>query len=211
MNVFSRHMEVELQVIDQGEGNPVVLAHGFPELAYSWRHQVSGLAEAGYRVIAPDMRGYGRSAAPEDVEAYDVIELCSDLVRVLDDRGLEKAAIVGHDWGANVAWHFALMHPERTACVAGLSVPLVPRSPAPPLPIMREHLGEDFYIVWFQQPGVAEQALERDVRRTLATTRVWNPEWAADETEDPPTPPHMTDAKLQVYVDAYERSGFRGG
>jgi len=204
-------MEVELQVIDQGEGNPVVLAHGFPELAYSWRHQVSGLAEAGYRVIAPDMRGYGRSAAPEDVEAYDVIELCSDLVRVLDDRGLEKAAIVGHDWGANVAWHFALMHPERTACVAGLSVPLVPRSPAPPLPIMREHLGEDFYIVWFQEPGVAEAALERDVRRTLTTTRVWGADWAAQTDDDPPRPAWLSEADLQVYVDAFTQTGFRGG
>src|SRR3954453_20737631 len=211
MNVFSRHMEVELQVIDQGVGNPVVLAHGFPELAYSWRHQVSGLAEAGYRVIAPDMRGYGRSAAPEDVEAYDVRELCADLVRGLDERGLEKAAIVGHDWGANVAWHFALMHPERTTCVAGLSVPLVPRSPAPPLPIMREHLGEDFYIVWFQQPGVADAALAKDVRRTLLTPEVWTAEWAAAEDDRPRVPPFMTEDDVAVYVSEFERTGFTGG
>src|SRR3954464_6792132 len=169
MNVFWPPVEVDLHVIDEGEGNPVVFVHGFPELAYSWRHQIAALANAGYRVIAPDMRGYGRSDAPDDVDAYDVVELCGDLARLLDERGLDKAAIVGHDWGANVAWHFALLHPERTVCVAGISVPLVPRAPAPPIGIMREHLGEDFYMVWFQEPGVAEEALERDVQRTLLT------------------------------------------
>ena len=187
-----------------------MLAHGFPELAYSWRHQISVLANAGYRVLAPDMRGYGKSGAPDEVEAYDVIELCGDLARVLDNRGLEKAAIVGHDWGANVAWHFALIHPERTACVAGLSVPLVPRAPAAPLPIMRKHLGEDFYIVWFQEPGVAEQALGRDVRRTLLTPAVWTEEWAAKD-EDPRVPPFMTEEDVALYVGEFERTGFRGG
>ena len=105
---------------------------------------------------------------------------------------LDSAAIVGHDWGANVAWHFALIHPERTACVAGISVPLVPRAPAPPLPIMREHLGEDFYIVWFQEPGVAEEALARDVRRTLLTRRCGPPR-GRREDEDPRVPPFMTE------------------
>ena len=203
-------MEADLHVVEQGDGNPVVLAHGFPELAYSWRHQIAALADAGYRVIAPDMRGFGKSEAPESIEAYDVVELCGDLVRLLDERGLEKAAIVGHDWGANVAWHFALFHPERTACVAGLSVPLVPRAPAPPLPIMRKHLGEDFYIVWFQEPGVAEEALARDVRRTVLTTRVWTAEWAASQ-EDVRVPPWMTEADVEVYVREFERTGFRGG
>ena len=103
------------------------------------------------------------------------------------------------------------MHPDRVSAVGGLSVPFVPRAPAPPLEIMRRHLGEDFYIVWFQQPGVAEAALERDVRRTIATSRVWNAAWAADSTEDPPTPSFLTDAELQVYVDAFTRTGFRGG
>jgi pimeloyl-ACP methyl ester carboxylesterase len=202
---------VELHVVDHGRGNPVVLLHGFPELAYSWRHQVGALAEAGYRALAPDMRGYGRSPAPEAIDAYDVVELCADIVHLLDERGLERAAIVGHDWGATVAWHVALMHPERTVCVAGLSVPLVPNPAAAPLPIMRSHLGEDFYIVWFQEPGVAEAALERDVRRTLLTPAVWTAEWAARDDENPPPPSFMTEEDVAVYVAEYERTGFRGG
>jgi pimeloyl-ACP methyl ester carboxylesterase len=202
--------DIELHVAEQGEGEPVVLIHGFPELWYSWRHQMAALAEAGYRAIAPDMRGFGRSSAPQDVEAYDVIELCDDIEALLDDAGADTAAIVGHDWGANVAWHFALAHPERTACVAGLSVPLVPRAPAPPVAIMREHLGEDFYIVWFQEPGVADEALARDVRRTLLTPEVWTAAWAA-ATESPRVPPFMTDDDVAVYVEEFERTGFTGG
>src|SRR4051794_17254794 len=112
--VLSRPVAVELYTVEKGDGSPVLLLHGFPELAYSWRHQVDALADAGYRAIAPDMRGFGKSPAPDEVEAYDVIELCGDVVALMDERGLEKAAIVGHDWGANVAWHFALLHPERT-------------------------------------------------------------------------------------------------
>ena len=198
-------------MVEKGDGNPVVLLHGFPELAYSWRNQIDALADAGYRVLAPDMRGFGRSDAPQPIEAYDVIELCGDVARLLDDAGAERAAVVGHDWGANVAWHFALMHPERTVCVAGVSVPLVPRAGAPPLEIMRAHLGEDFYIVWFQEPGVAEAALERDVRRTILTPAVWTAEWAARDDENPRVPPYMTEDDVAVYVREFERTGFRGG
>jgi epoxide hydrolase A/B len=201
----------DLHVIEQGHGNPVVLLHGFPELAYSWRHQIAALADAGYRPIAPDMRGYGRSEAPEEIEAYNIVELCGDVLQLLDDRELERAAIVGHDWGATVAWHFALLHAERTACVAGLSVPLVPNPPAAPLTIMREHLGEDFYIVWFQEPGVAEEALERDVRRTIMTPAVWDPAWAQQMDDKPRVPSFMTEQDVEVYVREYSRTGFRGG
>ena len=204
-------MDLELHVVDKGAGKPVVLLHGFPELAYSWRHQIDALADAGYRVLAPDMRGYGRSPAPEEIDAYDIRELVRDVLGVLDRAGEQKAAIVGHDWGANVAWHFALVHPDRTACVAGLSVPLVPNPPAPPLPIMRRHLGEDFYIVWMQEPGVAEAALERDVRRTLITPKVWNAAWAEDHDENPRLPEFMTEEDVAVYVGEFERTGFRGG
>lgn len=196
---------------EQGEGEPVVLIHGFPELWHSWRHQMAALADAGYRAIAPDMRGFGRSSAPGDVEAYDVVELCGDVEALLDDVGADDAAIVGHDWGANVAWHFALIHPERTSCVAGISVPLVPRAPAPPIPIMREHLGEDFYIVWFQEQGVAEAALAKDVRRTLLTPDVWTAAWAAKEDDSPRAPPFMTEEDVALYVGEFERTGFRGG
>jgi pimeloyl-ACP methyl ester carboxylesterase len=210
MDVFSLYVDVDLHVVERGAGNPVVLLHGFPELAHSWRHQVDALAAAGYRVIAPDMRGFGRSDAPEEVEAYDVVELCGDVARLLDERDAPRAAIVGHDWGATVAWNFALMHPERTVCVAGLSVPLVPNAPVPPLTIMREMLGDDFYVLWFQEPGVAEEALGRDVRRTLLTPEVWTAEWAARD-EQPRVPAFMTDDDVAMYVSEYERTGFRGG
>lgn len=203
-------MAVDLHVAQTGDGNPVVLLHGFPELAYSWRNQIRALADAGYRALAPDMRGYGESPAPAEVEAYDILELCDDVARVLETRGIERAAVVGHDWGATVAWQFALSFPERTACIAGLSVPLIPRAPAPPTAIMREHLGEDFYVVWFQDPGVADAALARDVRRTLLTTKVWTADWAAG-TEDVSLPPWMTERDAQVYVDTFTRTGFTGG
>jgi pimeloyl-ACP methyl ester carboxylesterase len=206
-----RFGDIELHVAEQGEGKPVLLLHGFPELWYSWRHQMAALADAGYRAVAPDMRGFGRSSAPEAVEAYDIVELCCDVAGLLDNLGAEKAAIVGHDWGATVAWHFALIHPERTACVAGISVPLVPNPSAAPTGLMREHLGEDFYIVWFQERGLADEALARDVRRTLLTPAVWNAAWAADEDEDPRVPPFMTEDDVAVYVEEYERTGFTGG
>src|SRR5205085_7857739 len=98
IDVFWLPVDVELHVVEKGDGNPVVLLHGFPELAYSWRHQIDALADAGYRVLAPDMRGYGRSAAPDPIEAYDIVELCGDVARVLDDAGAQRAAVVGHDW-----------------------------------------------------------------------------------------------------------------
>jgi pimeloyl-ACP methyl ester carboxylesterase len=203
---------ITLAVAEAGppDGPPVVLVHGFPELAYSWRHQIEPLAEAGYRVLAPDLRGLGGSDQPAAVEAYAMTELTADVLALIDHAGAERAVVVGHDWGADIAWKTAWMHPDRVSAVAGLSVPFVPRAPARPTSIMRANLGEDFYIVWFQDPGVAEAALERDVRRTIATTRVWNPAWA-DDDEDPPTPPFMSDGELAVYVEAYERSGFRGG
>ncbi len=121
--------------------------------------------------------------------------------------------MIGHDWGANLAWQMALRHPERVRAVAGLSVPFVPRAPAPPIPIMRAHLGEDFYIVWFQQPGVADEALARDVRRTLTTSRVWTAQWAAEEAGagSRNLPPWLSEQDLAVYVDAFERTGFTGG
>jgi pimeloyl-ACP methyl ester carboxylesterase len=202
---------IELAVLDQGEGPLVVLCHGFPELAFSWRHQVPALTAAGFRVLAPDMRGYGNSSAPAAVDAYDMVSLCGDMCGLLDAAGEEAAIFVGHDWGANVVWQLAVLHPERVRAVAGLSVPFVPRAPAPPLPIMRRHLGEDFYIVWFQEPGVADEALARDVRRTLTTSRQWTNEWAQETRAPPRMPAWLSEGELEVYVEAFERTGFSGG
>jgi pimeloyl-ACP methyl ester carboxylesterase len=204
---------IELEVAEHGpaEGEVLVLLHGFPELGYSWRHQVPALAGAGYRVVVPNLRGYDGSDAPDPIAAYAIDQLAADVVGLIDHTGADQAILIGHDWGADVAWKTAWLHPARVRAVAGLSVPFVPRAPAPPLDLLRQHIGEDFYIVWFQEPGVAEEALGRDVRRTIATTATWDAKWAADSSDDPPTPRHMTDAELQVYVDAFTRTGFRGG
>ncbi|HEX3434750.1 MAG TPA: alpha/beta hydrolase [Solirubrobacteraceae bacterium] len=202
---------IELNVVEQGEGPLVVLGHGFPELAYSWRHQLPALAQAGYRVLAPDMRGFGGSSAPAEIEAYDVVTLCEDMNGLLDWAGEQSAMFVGHDWGANVTWWMSVLHPERVRAVAGLSVPFVPRAPAAPMPIMRRHLGEDFYIVWFQQPGVADAALAGDVRRTLTTSRQWTAQWAEEDGPAREPPPWMSEDELKVYVEAFERTGFTGG
>jgi pimeloyl-ACP methyl ester carboxylesterase len=202
---------IDLSVAEAGEGPAIVLCHGFPELAYSWRHQVPVLVDAGYRVLVPDMRGFGASSAPSEIEAYDVIELCGDMLGLLDEAGESSAIFVGHDWGANVVWWLAAVHPERVRAVAGMSVPFVPRAPAPPIPIMRRHLGEDFYIVWFQQPGVADAALASDVRRTLTTSRQWTAQWAEEEDGGPKRPEWLSEQELQVYVDAFTRTGFGGG
>jgi pimeloyl-ACP methyl ester carboxylesterase len=204
---------IELSFLDEGEDDRpvVVLCHGFPELAFSWRHQVPALTSAGWRVLAPDMRGFGESSAPAAIEAYDVVTLCADMTGLLDAVGAHDAVFVGHDWGANVVWQLAVQQPERVRAVAGLSVPFVPRAPAAPIGIMRRHLGEDFYIVWFQQPGVADEALARDVRRTLTTKRVWTAKWAEHDGSEPEAPAWLSERELGVYVDAFERTGFTGG
>jgi len=204
---------IGLHVAEYGStGDPVlVLLHGFPELGYSWRHQVPALAAAGHRVLVPDLRGFGLSDAPDDLEAYAVDVLARDVLTLLESAGAERGVVIGHDWGADVAWKTAWMHPERIAAVAGLSVPFIPRAPAPPVELMRRGLGEDFYIVWFQEPGVADPVLSRDVRRTLATSRVPDPAWALDTEDRPATPSFMSDAELAVYVESFERTGFTGG
>src|ERR1700727_244807 len=166
---------IRLAVAEDGpaDGPVVVLLHGFPELGFSWRHQVGPLAAAGYRVLVPDMRGFGDSDAPDDAEQYALDVLAGDVLGLLDHAGAQRGTVIGHDWGADVAWKTAWLHPERVLAVAGLSVPFAPRAPAPPLGLMRKRFGEDFYIVWFQRPGVAEQALARDVRPALAASPVW--------------------------------------
>ncbi|MGI9125922.1 MAG: alpha/beta fold hydrolase, partial [Mycobacterium sp.] len=150
---------VRLRVFEAGppDGPLVILAHGFPELAYSWRHQIPVLAEAGYHVVAPDQRGYGGSSRPHAVEAYDINALTGDLIGILDLMGARRAVMVGHDWGAVVAWSTPLLHPDRVAAVAGLSVPPVPRPMTPPTEAFRRIFADNFfYILYFQQTGPAD-------------------------------------------------------
>ncbi len=159
---------VELHVFEAGTGTPVVLAHGFPELAYSWRHQLPALAAAGCRVIAPDQRGYGRSSRPDAVDEYDIEHLTGDLVGLLDELGEERAIFVGHDWGSMVVSNMALLAPDRVSAIVNMSVPFLPRAPMPPVEMMRAAFADAFfYIVYFQEPGVADANLAADTATTM--------------------------------------------
>lgn len=221
---------VTLQVTEAGErGAPVVLlAHGFPELAYSWRHQIPALADAGYHVLAPDQRGYGGSSRPAEITAYDVAALTGDLVGLLDDVGAERAVWVGHDWGAPVAWGAAQLHPDRVLGVAGLSVPPVPRSQVPPTSAFRGIFGENFfYMLYFQQPGVADAELDSDpaltIRRMMGGLRPPDAETAARMAAPGPMgfierlpepdalPDWISTDELAHYTAEFTRSGFTGG
>ena len=221
---------VDLDVVDLGSGPPVVLAHGFPELSYSWRHQVPALAAGGYRVLAPDQRGYGRSTRPDAIEDYDIEHLTNDLLGLLDDIGEERAVFVGHDWGSMVVWQLALLAPERVAGVVGMSVPFLPRSPMAPIQVMRQVFGDAFfYILYFQEPGVADADLGRDpattMRRMLAGLRLPEEDGfdvgaasASDGRgfverlpEADGLPSWLTQAELDHYVAEFTRTGFTGG
>jgi pimeloyl-ACP methyl ester carboxylesterase len=202
---------IVLSVTEAGAGPAVVLCHGFPELAYSWRHQVPALAAAGFRVLAPDMRGYGGSSRPAEVEAYDVLTVGEDLIGLLDALGEDRAVFVGHDWGASVVWQLALTHPERVRAVAGLSVPFAVRAPAPPLSILQRRLGEEFYMVWWQRQGPADEALSRNVRFALTTEQPIGPDWEGRELLPPPRPAWISEEELAVYEEAFVRTGFSGG
>jgi pimeloyl-ACP methyl ester carboxylesterase len=220
---------VQLRVIDAGDtGAPVVvLAHGFPELAYSWRHQIPALAAAGYRVLAPDQRGYGGSSKPDAVDAYNVVELSADIVGLLDDVGAERAVIVGHDFGSVVAWGAPLLHPDRFAGVVGLSVPPVPRPRVPTTQAFRRVVGDNFfYILYFQESGPADAELSRDPATTLR--RLMGPLSTADEAaalrmvqpgpegfidripEPGGLPDWISQDEFDHYVAEFTRTGFTG-
>lgn len=221
---------VRLRVYDAGpqDGPLVILAHGFPELAFSWRHQIPVLAAAGYRVLAPDQRGYGESSRPDDVAAYDITALTGDLTGLMDDAGAQRAVVVGHDLGAMVTWNMPLLHPDRVAAVAGLSFPPVPRPQTPPTQAFRRIFGDNFfYILYFQQPGVADAELAADPRRAMrrllggmrapqdqaAALRMVapGPEGFIDRLAEPERlPGWLTDEVLDYYVAQYTRSGFTG-
>jgi pimeloyl-ACP methyl ester carboxylesterase len=158
---------IRLNIAEQGEGPPVLLCHGFPESWYSWRHQIDALAAAGFRAIAPDMRGYGKSDAPEAIDQYTIFHLVGDLVGLLDALEIPSAVIVGHDWGATIAWQAARLRPDRFRAVACLSVPYRPRGPARPTSVMPRTANAQFYQLYFQEPGVAEAEFERNPRVTV--------------------------------------------
>jgi pimeloyl-ACP methyl ester carboxylesterase len=220
---------VDLHVVEDGpqDGPPVILSHGFPELAYSWRHQIPALAAAGYHVVAPDQRGYGRSSRPDDVDAYDIEHLTGDLIGLLDAIGAEKATLIGHDWGSMVVWQTALLHPERVAGVCGMSVAFSPRLPAPPTQVWHQvFTGKFFYILYFQEPGVADAELGADpartMRRMLCGTRtdrggsidqnVDDGSGFVDRFPEPDDlPAWLSQEELDFYIAEFSRTGFTGG
>ena len=218
---------IRMHIAEQGSGPLVILCHGFPESSYSWRHQISALARGGFHAVAPDMRGYGRTDRPEAIEKYTILHLVGDMIGLMEALGEETAVIAGHDWGAPVAWHTALLRPDRIRGVIGLSVPHLPRGPISPLAGLRAVAGENFYMVYFQQPGVAEAELERDpratMRRLLYTASGDAPVREGQvvgnaaggllpNTLDLETlPAWLTEADIDFYTGEFERSGFRGG
>ena len=211
--------DATLEVYEAGQGGaPIVLCHGWPEHAYSYRHQVPVLVERGYHCIVPNQRGYGASSQPANVADYDIHHLTGDLVALLDHYGFEDAIFIGHDWGAINVWNLALLHPHRVRAIANLSVPFRAREASDPVAFWAERLGEDFYIVHFNhQPGVAERVMEADVASFLK--RLYRTEqWLSDkrpmsakfweqEAGSLPGKLMMSDAELQVFVDAFERGG----
>lgn len=213
---------IQLEVFEAGEenkGNPIVLCHGWPENAYSWRYQIPSLVEAGYHVIVPNQRGYGNSSCPDEVTSYDIEALTSDLVDLLKHFGYENATFIGHDWGAMVVWGMALLHPERVKKLINLALPYQERGEKPWIEMMEEFLGGDYYFVHFnRQPGVADKILEENTLQFL------NNIFRKNIPQVPPEPgmmminmakssiaqgePLMSDKELSVYVTAFKESGF---
>lgn len=150
---------LDMAVYEAGSGFPVVFCHGWPELGFSWRHQMEPLAKAGFHAIAPDQRGYGRTSCPEAVEDFDIEHLTADLCGLLDSFGYEKAVFVGHDWGGSVVWSMSLLHPDRVAGVVGVNTPFSPRGDVDPIAMMKTVFGEKMYIVQFQERGKADAIL----------------------------------------------------
>jgi pimeloyl-ACP methyl ester carboxylesterase len=214
-------------------GIPVVLCHGWPEIAFGWRLQLEALAQAGFRVIAPDMRGFGRSSGPAGraaVEHYDVANLTADLVGLLDHLGIRQAVFAGHDWGGFVTWDMPLRHPERVLGVIGVNTPYIPRPAFDPVRFLRRVMGERMYMVEFQTFGRGEDVLGLDTARSLAMlvrkSHATQAQWAASDPrkrrlellhalDTPeqywPGEALLSTEEMQVYIDAYQRSGWEGG
>jgi pimeloyl-ACP methyl ester carboxylesterase len=218
---------IELEVAVSGSGPLIVCVHGWPELWYSWRHQITHFADRGFRVAALNVRGYGKSSRPYEIAAYTLRNLASDVAAVIDRLGQGKAILFGHDWGAPIVWHASLLHPDKVRAVAGLSVPYFPRGEAPFLEMMKMvYKDRFFYQIYFQQEGLAEAELESDVSTSLRKI------YFAASGDAPPNkwlepkplnaklmdgmicpdryPAWMSESDLRVYIDAFSESGFRG-
>lgn len=225
---------INMSILDAGQGPLILLCHGFPETKYSWRHQIDALVQAGYRAIAPDMRGYGNTDAPEHADQYTVFHAVGDLVALLDAIGEKQAVVVGHDWGATIAWQAALLRPDRFRAVVALSVPMMGQPPVPPSKVFPQTEEGLFYALYFQEPNVAEAEFSRDVSLTLhkiifAASGEAGRREPGDGTPNPfgmvmksngllanlPTPSGLPEwlpnRDFDKLVAAFESSGFTGG
>ncbi len=219
---------IHMRIAEMGEGPLVLFVHGWPESWYSWRHQLPAIAAAGYRVVAPDMRGYGKSDKPAAVEDYDIQHVTGDLVGILDALGEKTAILVGHDWGAIVTWHAMLLHPDRFTALVAMSVPYNGRGPVSVVDGLRRSLGDNFfYILYFQEPGVAEKEFDADPRAILSrlylspgspreAPQITDPKraaggWIPRMGAPKGLPSWLTQADLDYYVNEYQEAGFRGG
>lgn len=238
MTTDIRHRTVEtnglrMHIAEAGEGPLVVMCHGFPESWYSWRHQLAAVAAAGYHAVAPDQRGYGQTDKPEAIDQYTLLHLVGDLVGLLDALGAPTAVIAGHDWGAPVAWHAALLRPDRFRAVIALSVPYRPRGTSRPTSMMPRTDDAIFYQLYFQEPGVAEAELERDPHDSIRRVLYWGSGDGRSAALAPGAggvgmvprsggflgrrpapatlPPWLTEADVDFYAGEFKRAGFRGG
>ena len=212
---------IRIHLAERGQGSVVLLCHGFPESWYSWRHQLPALADAGFHAVAPDMRGYGQTDRPAEIDQYTVFHLVGDLVGVLDALKADTAVVVGHDWGATVAWHAALLRPDRFRAVIAMSVPFRSRGSIRPTSAMPQTDDTWYYQLYFQKPGVAEAELERDPRDTIR--RVFLGEgarggmvprsggWLTGRRAVSSLPSWVREADIDFYAAEFARAGFRGG
>ena len=219
---------IRMRIAEMGKGPLVILVHGWPESWYSWRHQLPALAAAGYHVVAPDMRGYGKSDKPQSVEDYDIHHVTGDIVGIVDALGEKTAMLVGHDWGAIVTWHCMLLHPEKFTALAAMSVPYAGHGQQSVVQTLQKALGDNFYyILYFQEPGIAEKEFDADPRGILSRLYLspdspreapvvtdpkraaggWIPRLGAPKG----LPGWLSQADLDYYVAEFKSAGFRGG
>lgn len=220
---------IRIHITEKGAGTPVLLLHGFPETSYSWRAQIDALAEAGYRAIAPDLRGYGSSDVPKDVNRYSILDIVSDLVGLLDSLGISQTVVIGNDWGANIAWQCAQIRPDRFNAVVALGVPFMARAPMLPSHLFPQNEDAWFYTIYFAQPELAERELDKDIAISLrkiyfgasaeGNKLSLNPFSMLQKKNgllgglpDPKDLPQwLSSEDFNVFVESYKKSGFSGG
>jgi pimeloyl-ACP methyl ester carboxylesterase len=219
--------EANIFAVEYGKGPLIIMVHGWPESWYSWRHQIKPLADLGFKVLAIDVRGYGKSSKPEEVEKYDMLSLVNDILGIIKEEDAEKAILIGHDWGAPICWNTAALHPNKVKAVIGLSVPHARRGTISNSELWRTMYKDNFfYQTYFEKEGVAEEELERNIGVSLRKIYYWisaeghdakvktnfekNSELLDGLVDPNPFPSWLTEEDLNFYINEFTNSGFRG-